>query len=230
MARKIKILTEKQQRFARKEEKRKRDVRTKRQYYFIVCEGEKTEPNYFEGLKDDLPKGVLTYYQIDIEGTGRNTQSLIDESLRLKKMYEEDHNRPIDRLWIVFDRDSFSANDFNSAVLRCQNAKPKIGCAWSNEAFELWYLLHFHYYNHSMSRKDYQGVIEDNLKPFVGNDYRYKKNTKEMYALLKEHGSLDNAIRNAKKLTRNFEGRQDYADHNPCTMVWQLVEELFKLN
>ena len=230
MARKIKIPNEHLKRFAREEQKRKRDVRKKRKYYLIICEGEKTEPNYFQGLKEDLPKGVLIYYQIDIEGTGRNTESLVDEALRLKKLYEKESNRPIDRLWVLFDRDSFSANDFNNAVQRCKNSQPEIGCAWSNEAFELWYLLHFHYYNHGMSRKAYQDSIEENLKPRVGNDYRYKKNSTEMYTLLKEHGSLDDAIRNGKRLVENFENRQDYANHNPCTMVWQLVEELIELN
>lgn len=230
MARKIKIPNEHLKRFAREEHKRKRDVRKKRRYYLILCEGEKTEPNYFQGLKEDLPKGVLIYYQIDIEGTGRNTESLVDEALRLKKLYEKESNRPIDRLWVLFDRDSFSANDFNNAVWRCQNSKPEIGCAWSNEAFELWYLLHFHFYNNGMSRKDYQDSIEENLRPSVGNNYQYKKNSTEMYTLLKEYESLDDAIRNGKRLAANFENRQDYANHNPCTMVWQLVEELIGLN
>lgn len=226
MARKIKIPNEHLKRFARQEQKRKKDIRNKRKYYLIVCEGEKTEPNYFQGLKDDLPKGVLTYCQIDIEGTGRNTQSLVDEALRLQKLYEQENTRSIDRLWVVFDRDSFSSNDFNAAVLRCQNSKPEIGCAWSNEAFELWYLLHFHFYNHAMSRGDYQHAIESNLKPLVGNGYRYQKNSTEMYSVLKEHGSLDSAIKNAKSLVGNYDGRHDFSNHNPCTMVWKLVEEL----
>lgn len=211
MARKIKIPNERLKRFKREEQKRKTNVRSKRRYYLIVCEGEKTEPNYFQGLKDDLPKGVLTWCQIDIEGTGRNTQSLVDEALRLKKWYEQEYNRPIDKLWVVFDRDSFSAGDFNNAILRCQNTKPVIGCAWSNEAFELWYLLHFHYYNHSMSRKNYQDAIEENLKPILGTAYQYQKNSVNMYDVLKEHGSLDNALRNAKRLTENYEKREDYA-------------------
>lgn len=229
MARKIKIPNEKLKRFARSEQKRKVGIRSLRRYYLIVCEGEKTEPNYFEGLKGDLPKGVLTHYRIDIAGTGRNTLSLIDEATRLKEHYEADNNRPIDRLWVVFDRDSFSANDFNNAVLRCRDTKPKIGCAWSNEAFELWYLLHFQYYENGMSRKNYKGLIEGCLKPFVGKGYRYQKNSVEMYALLKEYGSLDDAIRNAKRLAGRFDGRHDYANHNPCTTVWELVEELMKL-
>lgn len=229
MARKIKIPNERLKRYTKQDQKRKINVRNKRRYYLIVCEGERTEPNYFRSMKDDLPRGVLTYYQIDIEGTGYNTQSLIEEALRLKKRYELENGRPIDRLWVVFDRDSFSANDFNNAVLRCQNSKPEIGCGWSNEAFELWYLLHFHYYNHRMSRKDYQHAIEENLKPHAGDNYQYEKNSIQMYLLLKEHGNMDNAIRYAKRLTEQYSGRHDYANHNPCTMVWQLVEELMRL-
>ncbi|MGF7230371.1 RloB family protein [Arachidicoccus sp.] len=226
MARKIKIPNEQQKRFARKDQKRKKDIRNKRMYYLIVCEGEATEPNYFEGLKQDLPKGVLTAYEIDIEGTGRNTQSLVDEALRLQSAYEKNTIRKIDKLWVVFDRDSFSAQDFNAAIQRCHNSG--IGCAWNNEAFELWYLLHFQYYENAMSRRVYKDMIESHLKPVLGNNFRYEKNSEQMYALLKEHGSLENAIRSGKRLAERFD-RQDYANHNPSTMVWALVEELMNL-
>lgn len=224
MARKIKIPNERLKRFAREEQKRKKDIRNKRKYYLIVCEGEETEPNYFEGLKQDLPKGVLTACQIDIAGTGCNTQSLVDKALRLKSIYEENTTRKIDRLWVVFDKDSFFSEDFNGAIRRCHDSN--IGCAWSNEAFELWYLLHFDYYENAMSRHRYKQMIENHLKPILGENFRYEKNSKQMYTLLKEYGSLEDAIRNAIRLTKRFEGRQDYADHNPCTMVYQLIQEL----
>lgn len=229
MARKIKIPNERLKRFAREEQKRKKNTRAKRRFYLIVCEGEATEPNYFGGLKHDLPKGVLTACQIDIEGTGRNTQSLLNEALRLKTVYEKNYNRVIDRLWLVFDRDSFSANDFNSAILRCKNNSPEIGCAWSNEAFELWYLLHFQYYENSMSRKDFKGLIETSLRPFLGDDFRYEKNNDKMYTHLKEHGSIEDAMRNAKRLAARFDQGEDYANHNPCTMAYKLIEELNQL-
>lgn len=227
MARKIKIPNEHLKRFARAEQKRKKDIRNKRKYYLIVCEGEATEPNYFDGLKQDLPKGILTAYQIDIAGTGRNTQSLVDEALRLQSAYEKHTTRKIDRLWVVFDRDSFSAQDFNGAIQRCHSSE--VSCAWSNEAFELWYLLHFQYYENAMSRIVYKEMIENHLKPVLDNEFRYEKNSEQMYALLKEYGSLEDALRNAKRLAERFEGRQDYANHNPCTMVYRLIEELTTL-
>src|SRR5690606_38153748 len=163
----------------------------------------------------------------DIEGTGRNTQSLIDEALRLKEAYKKNTTRQVDKLWVVFDKDSFSSQDFNAAIERCGN--DDIGCAWSNEAFELWYLLHFQYYENAMLRRDFKGLIENNLKPVLGEAFQYEKNNEQMYTLLKEYGSQEDAIRNGKKLSEKYGQRQDYANHNPCTMVWVLVEELLEL-
>ncbi len=229
MARKAKIPNHILKRYERVEHKRLIEIRSVRKYYLIVCEGTKTEPNYFESFKMDLPKGVLTAYKIEIEGTGRNTQSLIDEALRLKTKYKQEHNRTIDKLWVVFDKDSFSAGDFNSAINRCKESVPEIGCAWSNEAFELWYLLHFHYYNNAISRSDYQRLIEENLKPHLGDEFKYEKNSSQMYTVLKEYGNRNDALRNAKLLKQTYEERGDYANHNPCTMVYELIEELLGL-
>lgn len=229
MARKIKIPNETLKRYAREEHKRRTNAKSKRKYYLIVCEGSKTEPNYFEGLKNELPRGVLTAFQIDIEGTGFNTESLVDEAIRLKGVYEKETGRPVDRLWTVFDKDSFSLASFNAAIQRCATVSPAIGCAWSNEAFELWYLLHFHFYNTGVSRADYQVLIEGNLRPHLGEEYQYQKNSENMYALLKQFGNQEQAIQRARQLEEIYSGRQDYANHNPCTMVYRLVEELLLL-
>ncbi|GHT21549.1 hypothetical protein FACS189430_01790 [Bacteroidia bacterium] len=225
MARKEKIPNEVQKRFARNVRQRKENFRAKRQYYLIVCEGEKTEPNYFNALKQDLPKGVLTAVQIDIKGTGRNTQSLIDEALRLKAHYEDTANHPLDRLWTVFDRDSFNEKDFNAAIMRCKNEK--IGCAWSNEAFELWYLLHFELYSNGQNRTDYPKLIEKNVRKNI-KQYQYRKNSEDMYALLKP--KMKDAIRHAKQLDKMYGTREDFAAHNPRTTVYQLVQELLKIS
>lgn len=224
MARKIKVSNEVLKRLARDESKRKVDTKKIRLYYLIVTEGEKTEPNYFEALKHDLPKGVLTNVRIDIEGTGRNTESLLDEAVRLREEYSKNTTLKVDRLWIVFDRDSFPANDFNNAINRAPSLS--INCAWSNEAFELWYLLHFHFYNSASSRTQYQALIEGNLRPFLGQGWVYRKNSPDMYRILKQHGNIEAAIRNAKRLEQTLAGRRDFAEHNPCTLVYKLVEEL----
>jgi hypothetical protein len=48
----------------------------------IVCEGEKTEPNYFR----KFPANPEVYDGIDVYGTGYNTVSLINEAIRIKKL------------------------------------------------------------------------------------------------------------------------------------------------
>ena len=73
-------------------------------------------------------------------------------------------------------------------------------------------------------------MIGNHLKPVISNEFRYEKNSEHIYTLLKEYGSLGNAIRNAKRLAEWLTGKQNYANHNPCTMVFMLIEELLKLN
>ena len=226
MARKIKIPNHLQKRLVRGNAKRKIDIRTKRKYYLIVCEGVQTEPNYFEAIKERLPKGVLTSCHIEIEGAGRNTESLLDETIRLMGKWHEETGRQIDKVWIVFDRDSFEAQQFNNAIARCKQSKPEIGCAWSNEAFELWYLLHLIYFDNAIRRTEYQRMLEEQLSKKIGQPFKYTKNSKEMFSILAQYGNIDFAIDNAVRLEEIWEGQEDYANHKPCTKVHHLIIEL----
>ncbi|MBK8090314.1 MAG: RloB domain-containing protein [Chitinophagaceae bacterium] len=226
MARKIKIPNHLQKRLVRVNTKRKINVRTKRKFYLIVCEGVQTEPNYFEAIKERLPKGVLTACHIEIEGAGRNTESLLDETIRLMGKWHEETGRPIDKAWVVFDRDSFEAQQFNTAITRCKQSKPEIGCAWSNEAFELWYLLHLIYFDTAIRRTEYQRMLEEQLSKKMGKAFVYTKNSKEMLDILSKYGNLDFAIENAERLEKLWEEREDYANQKPCTKVHHLINEL----
>lgn len=53
-----------------------------------------------------------------------------------------------------------------------------IGCAWSNEAFELWYLLHFIDRITSMERSEYKNAISS----AVNKSRIYKNKIKYVYA------------------------------------------------
>ena len=89
--------------------------------------------------------------------------------------------------------------------------------AYSNEAFELWYILHFEYLTAGINRDKYK----EKLTQYLGKEY--KKNSSEMYNVLLKHQGV--AIRNAKKLCQ-FHGNSIPADSNPLTTVYMLVEEL----
>jgi RloB-like protein len=222
MARKIKI--EKSQ-FAREAKKRPVGGRAERQYFLIVCEGAKTEPTYFEAIKYTLPRGVIQC--IDIQGEGKNTLTLIDATMKIRAQ-ELSNGKRYDQTWAVFDKDSFPPQNFNNAINKGENLKDKIHCAWSNEAFELWYLLHLEYVNVSMSRDDYKPRIEKWISNAIGKPFEYKKNRPDMYAILQQYGNEKQAILWAEKLEKNYDDAE-FALHNPCTKVHQLVIALNKL-
>jgi len=205
---------------------RKQNTREKRKFYLIVCEGDKTEPNYFRAFCKSLPQNVLDVYDIEIHGEGRNTRSLVNRAFKhTAKILRDNPTRVIDKVWVVFDKDDFSDDDFNTAIFECKSSK--FNAAWSNEAFELWYLLHFNYYDTGLSRTQYKEKIEECFKHIGVGNFTYKKNDSDMYERL--NGKTDTAIKNAKKLIAQYKGRHDYAKHSPCTRVHELVQELMKL-
>lgn len=183
-------------------------------------------PIIFESLKASLPRGVLELTNIDIDGTGRNTMSIIEETKKLRKKYEEKYLRMIDKSWAVFDKDSFPAKNFNNAINKGENSRPKIHCAWTNEAFELWYLLHFSYYNTGISREQYQEKLEKEInKASNRTNFKYEKNSEEMFAILNKFGSQEQAIHNSENLYLD----RSFSNHNPCTKVQHLIKELIDL-
>ena len=189
----------------------KRKVENRR-WFLIVCEGEKTEPNYFKSFPVD-PKVI----KLDIKGEGKNTKSLVETAIELKNTEESDET---DRFWCVFDRDKNPNNpndsqNFNSAITLARNNG--IDVAYSNDAFELWYLLHFNYYHTQISRKDYPDMLTDVL------GHKYQKNSETIYEKLKD--KQENAIKNAKRLLQEYKPPNPETD-NPSTTVHLLVEEL----
>lgn len=224
MANIIKIDNAVLKRTARVEKKRKEKTREVRVYFLIVCEGEQTEPNYFRSFKTNVKSYVLT---IDAFGEASNTKDLVKRTIKFRNKSSQQY----DSVWAVFDRDSFSPNNFNGAIELAENNNIKTG--WSNEAFELWYLLHFQYRNTSMLRADYKRVIEDEINAKIAaqskskkpKKFEYKKNSAEMYSILEKYGNQKQAITYAKKLILNH-SCNNFAIHNPCTRVHLLVEEL----
>ena len=216
-ANRIKLEPALERRYAQRTKRRKsRQVICK---ILIVCEGTKTEPNYFEAFKT-INRGTIIY-DIDVRGLGQNTMDVVDKAIELKQKGD------YDRVWAVFDKDSFSDNRFNGAIIKA--AAHGIDCAWSNEAFELWYLYHFVNRETAMSRTEYQRAISDavNKSPNykLKKQYQYAKNDKCNYQIMNTYGSMEQAIRFAEAKSQEYND-QRYASHNPCTMVFKLVKQL----
>ncbi|HSN98576.1 MAG TPA: RloB family protein [Candidatus Nanopelagicales bacterium] len=172
--------------------------------FLIVCEGEKTEPQYFRAF------GLRS---AEVVGTGKNTRSLVDEVIRLKETMEER-----DHYWCVFDRDSFPAQNFNAALQKARHAGFEV--AYSNEAFEIWYLLHFDYYSSASDRSLYRKKLSERLgRP-------YEKNDPTIFESLQDR--LPEAIKYARKLRESYDPEHNPEQDNPCTTVYLLVQQLLE--
>jgi len=178
--------------------------------FLIVCEGEKTEPNYFK----NFPGNPEIFDRIDIHGTGYNTVSLINEAIRLKNEALK-RKEPYIEVWCVFDKDDFPIDQLHNAIILARNNQIK--CAYSIEAFELWYLLHFNFYDAALSRKQYKEKLSELLRK------TYQKNDAEIYKLLL--GKQNTALQNARKLYA-LQVKQPLSEQNPITTVFLLVERL----
>ena len=211
---------------------RKQGTRAKIVRFLIVCEGEKTEPNYFKALIDDC-KSQNNGAKIDrqrtqvvpaavIGGGACGTCKLVEKAKKLEKEYKRKHQVPFDRVWVVFDKDEYK--DFNEAIVKAEEEGMK--CAWSNGAFELWFLLHFQGGVEGKC-KDYINKIESILKKKLKKtDFSYEKNDVGFYQILQEHGDEEQAIKRAQKLREIRGEEKNYAAHNPRTEVDLLVDEL----
>lgn len=80
-----------------------------RQRVLILCEDSKSARLYFEGFK--LDKRRIEVLAI---GTGMNTDSLVQNAIDRKEEADR-RGKPFNKIWCVFDRDSFPAQNFNRA-------------------------------------------------------------------------------------------------------------------
>ena len=163
-------------------------------------------------------------FEVFPEGGGISTLAVVDKAIELRDKAVK-NGRPYDSVWAVFDKDGFPNSDFDNAIVKAE--QNGIGCAWSNEAFELWYVFHFDYRITPMSRKDYEKVITERIRTRLGDKkYKYVKNDKEMRNYLSRCGCDENqVIQRAKNLANNFQNSR-YHEHNPCTTVYKLVRLL----
>jgi len=180
----------------------------------ILCEDEKSSRDYLASFPYD-PAQV----QIECVGTGMNTDSLMENAIERKK--EAIRNRePYERIWVVYDKDDFTWQHFNRAI-DLANAHGEIVACWSNECFELWYLLHFVYRDTAMGREE----IFQKVGEYLGSDY--EKSDTSIYDQLID--KIEIALRNAKKLEAE-NGLGPDARRNPSTKVHHLIEALQDLD
>ena len=211
-----------------KKQRRQEYLEMKQYRYYIFCEGQQTEPLYFAGFKKLIEENPIykDMVLIEIEPCQAETMRVIgmaEDYVRRNKIKKG-------QIWCVYDKDSFPAERFNGVSERAEslnkeNPELQYHTAWSNECIEFWFLLHFTYYTSNNRRSEYGAFLDKKFKE-LGMD-GYHKKMPEIFDILLEKGNPKLAIRYAKRIMKDGEGKAP-TDIAPGTKVYELVEELAK--
>ncbi|MEA5598972.1 RloB family protein [Rivularia sp. UHCC 0363] len=197
-----------------------------RKYILIVVEGQQTEYNYLNSLKDDL-KLKTTEIKVARASGGspldvvEKAENLLQEQIRLSEKQEQPK---YDEVICVFDQDN-QIKKYNEALIKAK--KYDILAITSVPCFELWFLLHC--CNTSSPFSDCKQVcqkLESEFKKLgiLKSKEYYEKNNSDWYKILKP--KLQDAIDNAEKLDKYQENNHE--NLNPSTKVHILVKMLQK--
>ena len=200
--------------------RRDKQIRIQPEYHLIVTEGTKTEPQYFRSIKEIIDRQYKDKIQLDVFGEGDNTLSLFEKA----KIKAGQNPNGYKHVWVVYDTDDFPADHINKTAELCrQNSTNDIQyhAVWSNQCIELWYLLHFSFFQSDIHREEYWPKLTERLESIGAGPYR--KGRAEMYEVLKPY--IEYAIANATKLDQINVGRTP-ANSAPGTKVYELINTL----
>ncbi|SEM14289.1 RloB-like protein [Chitinophaga rupis] len=223
--------------------------------FILFCEDEVSEPSYFrqfqnpEKLKVNIAEGQKNSFRnitnainyCDEKGLIEN----VNGNYKLKTGITS-------HIWCVFDRDhethvkadvqNVNNIAFTVSIQAALNAG--LNVAWSNDAFELWILLHFedidpsvwchrnYVYDRLTSIFQNMAGQSPEMEAITKNEkFTYKESFKKkgnflQYVLPHLSARQNDAIARAQALEASFKQTDAPHDCNPCTKVHHLVNSL----
>ena len=196
--------------------KRPSGVLDERKFFLIVTEG-KTEAQYFKYFSSTTGPRIEPVDKQD------SKVSLIKKAVALRDQYiTEKRYVEGDETWVVFDRDvdNKKPNDketFNQALELA--SKNNIKVAYSNDSFELWFLLHLQVVSTAMHRDNIEKKLKEHLGSYKHGDDVFNK----------INANYSKAVKRAKQMLKETEdSKTQPVDANPSTTAHLLTEELRK--
>ncbi|MEI7639872.1 MAG: RloB family protein [Syntrophus sp. (in: bacteria)] len=195
---------------------RERARRAQHERVLIVCEGEKTEPNYFKGLRAALAINAMNVIIAD-KKRGLDPNRLVEYAL---EEYRKDSD--FEHVFCVFDRDKHATYDAAMDKIRRTRMRKgtKLHPITSIPCFEIWLLLHFTY-----TTRSFCAAADDSNCALVMSDLEkympgYEKGAKDVFM---GDERLETASNHAKQLE---EFHKTSGTDNPSTRIYRLVEYL----
>ena len=188
---------------------RQQGSRTVRKTILIYCEGE-TERIYFEQLRI-LKRSKLV--NVKIKNVKRSAIKLAQHAFR------DASYQYCDEVWIVFDKDDLTEKQLDEVNVFCE--EKNIHIAYSNEAFELWLLLHFEEVD--VSEQYPRAVLNNKMEEHLGvtRYFRHKADESIIAPIALRH---EVAIKNCAEMMslRKTENRD-----NPYCNIHDMIQYIF---
>jgi len=204
-----------------KQLKRRPPRRAAYEKILIVCEGEKTEPYYFEGAREHYG---LSTVNVEVRGDSGSDPLSVVRFARQRYREEKDAGDAFDKVYCLFDRDSHSTYAQALDMLVAATPKETFFAIPSIPCFEYWILLHFEFSTQPFTEIPGASAGQQVLRQLKKYMPGYEKGLRTVFSDL--IGQLDFAINNAKRVI--WAGEQTGSD-NPSTRVHELVCYLQRL-
>jgi hypothetical protein len=186
---------------------RRRGPRRSGDLVLVVCEGRKTEPEYF---RETQKRWKIQRLKIAPVSDRSSPKDVVERAVIWREKFEKEMRVEFDQVWCVFDHDEHETFE----VALNEAAKEKIQVAYSIPCFEFWYLLHFEYTTRPF--RDFSEV-ESQLKQYMKP---YKKASADVASFLPH---VEKAIENARRVREEL---QKTGAERPVTHVDKLVDVL----
>ena len=207
--------------------KRRAAVRQTYERLLIVCEGEKTEPQYLREIQQEC-RLTTAHVQVLHSSLGTEPAQVLDCAVQLFQKGDRDRRveaKAFDRVVVVFDRDEHRT--YHEALAKAAGWRGKLknddglfvplNVVASVPCFELWLLLHFEDVLAPLHRHDALARLKTHLPDYEKGAGKHWANTRAM-----RQAAHDRAQRLAEATTAH-DGTEPY------TAMHRLVLRLVKL-
>lgn len=202
--------------------KRNKSILISPEKHLILCEGTKTEPNYFQEIKERINNKYRDKINIDVCPSGKGRLDLLNQAKQKVENSKVNYNH----VWLVYDKDDFNKDEFDNTVYKIQainkESDTQYHALWSNQCVEVWFLLHFIDLKVDVNREEYIKKINENWKR-IGIQGQYTKNDCQIYNKLEKY--QDMAVKRAQKIIFENEGKAP-SQIAPASMIYELIEML----
>lgn len=202
--------------------KRREAFKEPRKSILIVCEGEKTEPIYFNALKDRLRMAMV---DVEIVGEGAAPITVVNRAIALREDRKDIVRKSksltkteYEIIYCVIDVEVPTPHEsLANAVSKAKDNK--LDVILSNPCFEYWYILHFRKTSAPFSRsRDAKSALRQQHPAYSESDTT-------IFNVV--YPKTSDAIKHSKEVLKEQHNEaEDLSNCNPSTHVHKIAEYL----